>query len=132
VVNCALSPHAGNDLLPVRVERLLDGVVHEVQVELRHPLRLDLADLGDVLLGVTEYAETIDDFVRHELGVPVIDPAVVGVVVTFPGPDVIGQRVRDLAVLAVAADEIGHVVARPSLRTTGTDHADARDSARRT
>src|SRR5688572_16478424 len=58
-----------------------------------------------------EDAESVDDIVGDEVGRGVVRFAVVGVVVTLAGPNVVGERVRHIAVFAIACDEVGHVVA---------------------
>ena len=58
-------------------------------------------ELRDVVLDGAEHAEAVDDLVRDELRVGVAGPAVVAVVVALARADVVGQGVRDLAVLAV-------------------------------
>ena len=60
---------------------------------------------------VAEHAEAVDDLVRDELRVGVARAAVMRVVVALARADVVRERLRDLAVLAVAADEVGDVVA---------------------
>ena len=65
-----------------------------------------------MVLDSAEHAESIDDAVRNEVGGGVAGAAVVGVVVVRAVLDVVGKRLRQARrIVAVAFDEIGHVVA---------------------
>src|ERR687896_343891 len=83
---------AGKDLLPVRLERLLLALGHEVDVELVDADRLELAQLGDALLGVADDGEAVGDLVGDELAVLGADAAVVLVVVELARLHELGQR----------------------------------------
>ena len=91
-VACGAAAQRRDDALAVAVERRLLRVVHEVDVELVDAERLELAQLGDVVLDRAEHAEAVDDLVGHELGVRVAGAPVVGVVVALAGADVVRQR----------------------------------------
>ena len=56
-------------------------------------------------------AEPIDDLVGHERRVGVAGLAVLVVVVTLPILDVVGERLRHRRVVAVAGNDVSHVVA---------------------
>src|SRR4051794_1230577 len=88
-------------VLAVAFERRLLRVVHQVDVELVDPELLELAQLRDVVVDRAEHAEAVDDLVGHERRVRVAGAAVVRVVVALPRPDVVGQRMRYVAVLPV-------------------------------
>jgi hypothetical protein len=87
-------------------------VVLEVDRELVDPERLELLQpSGPVLLDRADDAEAVDDLVGHELGVGVPGPAVLVVVVALATLDVVGERLGNPAGVAVAGDDVGHVVA---------------------
>src|ERR1700730_8748171 len=58
-----------------------------------------------------EYAEAVDDLVGHEAGMGVADSAVFVVVVTLAPLDVVGERGGHRTALAIAGDEVGHMIA---------------------
>src|SRR4051794_30860465 len=103
--------HRRNDVAAVGIECGVHGVVHQVDVELVDAEALELAQLGDVVVDGAQDAEALDDLVGDELGVGVADTPVMGVVVALARLDVVGQRPGDVAPLAVALDDVGHVVA---------------------
>src|SRR3712207_1458477 len=78
------SRELGQDLAPVRGERLLLAFCHEVDVELVDADRLELAQLRRRLLGRAEDAEAVADVVRDELAVLRADAGVLVVVVEPP------------------------------------------------
>src|SRR6266508_4199279 len=91
-----------DDVLAVRLQRLLLPVGHEVDVEVVDADRLELTQLRHDLLGVAEDAEAVADLVRDELAVGGADAAVVLVVVELPRLHELGQRARDLGLEAVS------------------------------
>src|ERR671916_1660244 len=64
-----------------------------------------------MILDRAKNAEAVHDVVRDEVGRGVARLAVVAVVVAFAGLCVLGERSGEFAVLAVAGDEVGDVVA---------------------
>src|SRR6185503_21375732 len=100
-----------DDLLAVGLQGLVLRVVLQVDGELVHAQRLQLLETPNVLLDRPEDAEAVDDLVRHELGVDITGLAVLVVVVALATLDVLGERLRDRGMLAVARDDVGDVVA---------------------
>src|ERR671913_1475141 len=64
-----------------------------------------------MVLDGAEDAEAVHDVVGDEVRGGVAGLAMMAVVVTLAGRYVVGEGVRDVAVFAVAGDEVGHVVA---------------------
>src|SRR5580765_5606171 len=71
----------GDDPAAVGLEDILLAVRHQVDVELVDADALELAQLGDALLGVPDHAEAVADLVAHERAVRGADARVVLVVV---------------------------------------------------
>ena len=116
------SRRCGHDRLAVDPHRLLLVVVLEVDGELVDADRLELLELGDVLLGRAEDAEPVDDLVGHEVGVVVVGLAVRVVVVAGAALDVVGERLREPSLppcLAVLARRCRRCGCRPCRRTSG-------------
>src|SRR5690625_2397397 len=106
-----LLAHGRDDGLAVRAQGPVEAVVLEVAGEVVHAQVAQRGELGDVVGGLTEDAEPVDDLVGHEVHVGVPGPAVLLVVVVPPTGDVVGQRPRHRPVRAVAGDDVGDVVA---------------------
>ena len=83
-----------DDLLAVRLQRGVLGVVLEVDGELVDAELAQLVEAADVLGDRAEDAEAVDDVVGHELGVHVAGLAVLVVVVAGAPLDVVGERRR--------------------------------------
>src|SRR5918994_1416003 len=64
-----------------------------------------------MVLDGAEDAEAVHDVVGDEVRGGITGLAMMAVVVTLAGPYVVGEGVRDVAVFAVAGDEVGYVVA---------------------
>src|SRR6266550_8884735 len=107
---CGDLAELGDDVVPVRLERLLLPVSHQVDVELVHADRLELLELLRRVRDSAEHAEAVDDLVRDELAVRSPDARVILVVVELPRLDEVGEVLRDLRVLAVTFDQIHDVV----------------------
>src|SRR6185437_16842939 len=105
------SAYGRDDLVAVGGERLAGLVVHQVDGELVGAEPGQLAQPVDVRACRAEQAEPVDNGIGHEVGGGVVGPAVMGVVVTLPALDVVGQLVRHRPVHAVPGDQVGHVVA---------------------
>ena len=78
-------------MLAVGLEVLLLGAGHEVHVELRDAMRLEVAELRDVILDRAEDAEAVAGLVVDELAVLGAGAAVLGVVVELAPLEVAGQ-----------------------------------------
>ena len=86
--------------------------MHEVDGKLVHAEALELPHPLEVGGGGAEYAETVDDFVGHEVRGRVAGLAVVAVVVGLTPGDVRSQGGgHGAGVGAVAFDDVGHMVA---------------------
>ena len=75
------------------------------------PSSAQLVQPAQLLVDRAEDAEAVDDLVGHEVGVGVAGLAVLVVVVALAALDVLGQRGRHVGGVAVAADDVGDVVA---------------------
>ena len=102
-------PERGDDVAAVGLQLGLLVAVHEVQVELVDPGLRQLAQLGDVLVGLAEDAEPVGHLVAHEGRIGRADLGVVQVVVAGPVGDVAGQGRRQL-LARVLVDEVDDVV----------------------
>ena len=99
-------------MFAVGLERCRLRVVLQIHGELVDTEFAQDTQSAQVLGRRTQQTETIDDLIRHELGVRVPGPTVFVVVVTATRIDVLRQRGRHAAaVAAVARDDIRHVVA---------------------
>ena len=107
----AVSVSDRDDLLAVGLEGAVLAVVLEVDGELVDPEVAQLVQPAQVLVDRAEDAEAVDDLVGHEVGVDVAGPAVLVVVVALAALDVVGQGGRHVGGVAVAADDVGDVVA---------------------
>jgi len=109
----------------IRVRRLLveiSDLVHEmfavgmrarVTVFDKNPARLEELDreFNGRLETVYSTSAAIAEVVRTSRGVGVPGPTVLVVVISVASLDVVGERLRDVAVLPVTGDDVGHVVA---------------------
>ena len=75
-----------DDVLAVRGQGGLLGVVLQVDANWSTPSSRSSAQPLEVVLDRAEHAEPVDDLVGHEVGVGVAGPAVLGVVVALAGP----------------------------------------------
>src|SRR2546425_12760777 len=86
ILNRVLAGERRDDLLAVGLERVLLARGHQVDVPLVDARRLELLELGDVLVGRAEDAEALAGLVADELAVLGADAAVLGIVVALPLP----------------------------------------------
>src|SRR5918993_1031965 len=101
----------GDNVFSIGSERLLLRVMHEIDVELVRAKVFQLSELPHVILDGAQDTKAVYDPIGHEVGGGVVGPAVVAVIVALARPYVVGERVRDLAVLAVTRHQVGDVVA---------------------